>query len=163
MKNEVSEKKGTENLEKVTVRFSKDALSVIDELAERNGRTRSEVIRLAVDNRLMNYLEKVSFVEHEDAVMYRKGLADVLTALEDIHQELNRIGVNYNQELKLKHIEKKYEKVNMNYDMIRRKRYDEEQVIKDQSNLNKQELSKILERYENATKKVSDLLCLILE
>lgn len=160
MENKAVGGNGTGNLEKVTVRFTTDALSVIDELAELNGRTRSEIIRLAVDNRLANYLPKVTFLEHEDAVKFRKELTNLLSAIEDIRNELHRIGVNYNQELKLKQIEKKYSGGKMDYNTIMQKQHDEEEVLKDVSNLKPEELDALMTRYEEATKKVGEALCL---
>ena len=168
MDNKAAEGKRTGvNLEKVTVRMTSDALSVIDELAVNNGRTRSDIIRLAIDNRLATYLPNVTFVEHEDAVAFHDTLASLLTSMEDIRSELHRIGVNYNQELKLKQIAKKYAKVgdefDFDYNAISNRRKEEKAVKSDSSDLKPEELDALLSRYEEATKKVGEALCHILE
>lgn len=164
MENKATEQNEQDRLEKTTVRFTKGALSVIDELAEMNGRTRAEIIRLVVDNRLASYLPKVTFVEHEDALQYRKELADLLTVMEDIRNELHRIGVNYNQELKMKHIKAKYGDLkNMNYDTIAMRRRELDEVEKNTKTLNKQELEQLMQRFEQASQKVGEALCRTLE
>ena len=80
--------------------------------------------------------------------------------MEGIRSELKRIGINYNQELKLKHIEKKYAG-SSNFDDIAMKAAEEEEIKKDC--LPAKDLDAIMNRYEEATKKVGEQLCRILE
>lgn len=146
----------------ITVRFSEGAMKVFDEIAQEHNLSKAEIIRLAVDNRLINYLGNVSFVNHEDAVEIRREMYHLTTELELIKRELNRIGLNFNQELKLKHIEKKYQNSGMNFDNIWMKQNEEDAVKKDASLLNKEELEALLSKYDDITKRVGDVLCRIL-
>lgn len=146
----------------ITVRFSEGAMKVFDEMAQEHNLSKAEIIRLTVDNRLINYLGNVSFVNHEDAVKIREEMYNLTTELELIKRELNRIGLNFNQELKLKHIEKKYQNLRMNFDDIMMKQKEEEEVKKDTSLLNQEELEALLSKYDDITKRVGDVLCRIL-
>ena len=156
------DEKGTGRLIPMTVRFSEDAMSVFDEMAEQHGRTKADIIRLTIDNRLEAFLQKCVYVEHSDAVEIRKALSDILTEMQAVRSELHRIGINFNQELKLKQIAKKYSG-RMDYNMISQQMREEEEVKKDVQNLSREELDALLTRYEKATERVGDILCLIQE
>lgn len=147
------------NLVALTIRFTEDAMSVIEQLANSHGRSKADIVRLAIDNRLMQYLPQVAFINHEDALNYRRELAAVFDELQSIRSELNRIGINYNQELKLKQIEKRYSTSRNDYNTIMAKQREIDSVKNDSEMLNKDELQQILTRYEAATRKVCETLC----
>lgn len=147
MKNN-NDKIKADNLEKVTIRLTPDLLSVIDDVAANHGRTRSEVIRLAVDRNLLEYLDNVTFVKHDDAEQILNLLANALTEIKDINNELSKIGVNYNQALKLKQLEKEYKE-------------KKEAIEKDCKPLDPKELDELMTRFEKAVDKVGDISCLI--
>ena len=155
-----NKEKETNTLDPVSVRLSPEILSVIDIIVANNGRTRSEILRLLTDKRLLWYVPKIHFVEHDDAKKYHKTLYALYSEMEGIRSELKRIGINYNQELKLKHIEQKYAG-SSNYDDIEMKAAEEEEIKKDC--LPAKDLDAIMTRYEKATKEVGEQLCRILE
>lgn len=156
------DEKGTGRLIPMTVRFSEDAMSVFDEMAEQHGRSKADIVRLTIDNRLEAFLQKCVYVEHSDAVEIRKTLSDILTEMQAVRSELHRIGINFNQELKLKQIEKKYSG-KRDYQILLQRMSEEEAVKKDVQNLSREELDALLTRYEKATERVGDILCLIQE
>lgn len=143
--------------EKVCVRLSPDLISVIDDLAKKNGRTRSDIIRLILDGRLLEYLPKLIFVEHDDALEYRKSLTDIFSEMEIIGSDIHRIGVNYNQDIKLKHIQKKYAHMS---NALELKMAEEDEIKKEC--LPASDLKAFISRYEEATKKVGEQVCRIL-
>lgn len=163
-----SKENHTERLIPVTVRFSEGAMSVINLLAENNRMTKAEVVRLAVDNRLEEYLQKTLFFDAADAKNVTSMMYELLTEIQKIRSEIHRLGVNYNQELKMKNIENKYSMlsrrgVGLTYNQIKEKTKEVDAVKNDVQNFTHEELEAILTRYEAATEKVRDLLCLILE
>lgn len=151
----------------ITVRFTEGAMSVIDELAKSHGMTKAEIVRLVVDNRLEAYLSNVIYVEHDDVVQMRKDIASVYDELQAIRTELHRIGVNYNQDVKLRQIEAKYankinSRVYSTYDRAKAKvERDKElrEVQESSGTLNKEELESIMDRYDKVAQKVGETLC----
>ena len=90
-------------------------------------------------------------------------IEDILgTKLEKIRFELNRIGVNYNQEMKLKNIEKKYSK-RTDYDSLRLKEKEVEKVKSETLNLSQNDLDEIMTKYENALSGAIDTLGVLLK
>lgn len=133
----------------ITVRFNVAAMSVIDEIAKANGMSKAELVRIAVDDRLIKYLEQVIFLDKEEAEVVRKELYELGTVLGEIKYELHRIGVNINQQTKIKNMQYKY--------------YS---AAGEMSGNNNQEFPKdmenIMRRFEAALKKAGDALCHIL-
>lgn len=159
--NKDNENKSNANtLMKVTSRYATGVIFVIDQLADRSGRTRSDILRLVVDKRLLTDIPKILFVDHNDAMLFLKNLQDITIAMERIRFELNRIGVNYNQEIKLKHIAQKYANSGGDLNMVEARMEEEAEVKKEC--LPTSELDSIMKRYEDTSKEVGELLCKIL-
>ena len=77
--------------------------------------------------------------------------------------ELHRIGVNFNQEIKIQNIQRKYRITSeSSFEDIMKRHAEIEAVKKDSNLLDKAELDALMERYEIATKQVGEMLCLIL-
>jgi hypothetical protein len=120
---------------------------------------------------LSQYLKGAVFVEHEDAAQYHEDavqtrieLAKIYNEMQSIRTELNRIGINFNQELKLKQIAKKYDTgARLTYMQMNDKVKEEESIKRDSQNLKKDELDALMKRYEMATGKVRDAVCHIQE
>lgn len=133
----------------ITVRFTVAAMSVIGEIAEANRMSKAELIRMAVDDRLIKYLEQVIFLEKEEAETVRKELYELGTVLGEIKYELHRIGVNINQQTKIKNMQYKHG--------ITAGELDE------RNNLDfSDQMENIMRRFEAALKKAGDELCHIL-
>ncbi len=156
-----NKEKETNTLVPVSIRLSPEIMSVIDIIVANNGRSNSEILRLLVDKRLLWYVPKIHFVEHDDAEKYHKTLYALYSEMEGIRSELKRIGINYNQEIKLKHIKEQYKSLKNDLDTIAMQAAEEEEIKKDC--LPAKDLDAIMNRYEEATKKVGEQLCRILE
>lgn len=88
-------------LNPITVRFSKDALDAIRQVAEMNGTSMGDIVRLCVDNRLIKYLQSVLFIDYDQGQDFQNAVFGIADELQKIRWELHKIGVNYNQEVKV--------------------------------------------------------------
>ena len=95
-------------LRPITVRFTEDAWEAIRDIAESNGLSQAEVVRMATTGNLSRYLGDIRFVDQEQGEQIRSGVVDLVDTVSAIRVELNRIGVNYNQEVRVLNTEAKY-------------------------------------------------------
>lgn len=142
----------------ITVRFTDEAMKVIDELATSHGKSKAEIIRTAVDKNLLNYLSHTVYVEPAQGQEIKAAMYELTTELQNIKSELNRIGVNYNQELRLKQLEKEMPR---SYDAIKANLQQKETIKK--TCLPADYVAELLSRYETATKRIGEILCRIVE
>ena len=99
---------GRSVLKPITVRFTEEAWEAIRDIADSNRLSQAEVVRMAVAGNLSRYLGDIKFVDPKQGEQMRScvvGLVDIASA---IRVELNRIGVNYNQEVRVLNTEAKY-------------------------------------------------------
>ena len=146
----------------ITVRFTVGAIEAIGDVAHKHSMTKAEIVRLAVDGRLSTYLGNLVYVDNKKADAIHKEISELGTKLEKIRFELNRIGVNYNQEMKLKNIEKKYSK-RTDYDSLRFKEKELEKVKSETLSLSASDLNEIMAQYENALAGASETLGVLLK
>lgn len=157
-------------LKPLTIRFPEAVWEEIREFANANNIPMAEFVRMAVSYNLTKYLDTVKFLDEKQGAEYLKQSSEtkalimsLLGEVSDIRFELNRIGVNFNQLVKLKNIERKYANANArDIDRLMQKQREEEEV-KSESNqyLDKQELDSLITRFETAAKKAGDALCRI--
>ena len=95
-------------LRPITVRFTEDAWEAIRDIAESNGLSQAEVVRMAVAGNLSRYLGDIRFVDPKQGEQIRRCVASLVDIVSAIRIELNRIGVNYNQEVRVLNTEAKY-------------------------------------------------------
>lgn len=100
--------KDENELIQVTIRLPLREKEKIDNLAKSGGCSTAEIIRRAVDGSLSKYCDRVQYVDVEQGEAVKELLGSVYTELSGMRTELSRIGVNYNQEVKLKNLERKY-------------------------------------------------------
>lgn len=100
--------KDENELIQVTIRLPLREKEKIDNLAKSGGCSTAEIIRRAVDGSLSKYCDRVQYVDREQGEAVKKLVGSVYTELSGMRTELSRIGVNYNQEVKLKNLERKY-------------------------------------------------------
>lgn len=152
-----NDEKKKERLVPITVRFTNGAVEAIADVARRHNMTKAEIIRLALDGKLSSYLENLVYIDDRKAEKIYREVSELGTELEKIRYELNRIGVNYNQEIRLKNIERKYEKKN-DYDSIKKKEKELDEVRSESLRITPKDLNIIIRRYENALEKASEQL-----
>lgn len=150
-------------LRPVTVRFTAEAWEAIRDTAAENGVSMAELVRMAVAGNLSRYLGDIRIIDQQQAAAIKKAITALCDTVSRIETELHRIGINYNQEIRLKQIERKYG--DMRYATTAtfvRKAEEIAKVKGDSANLSKEELDALLTRYEQATKQVGEILCRIL-
>ena len=150
-------------LRPVTVRFTAEAWEAIRDTAAENGVSMAELVRMAVAGNLSRYLGDIRIVDQQQAAEIKKAITALCDTVSRTEMELHRIGLNYNQEVRLMQIQRKYGDTKYaSFQTLIRKSEEETAVKQDSANLDKAELEKLISRYEQATKQVGDLLCRIL-
>lgn len=151
----------------VTVRLPEQAVFQLRGLSEEFGVSLAEVVRVAIEQELENYFGNIRYIDREQALEIKKAIAELTAICRDILNNVRRIGINYNQELRLKNAYKKYYDILNDYKASedeRCKAFDEfkneESEIK-KTCLNTDVLNSILERFEAAMHKAEELSWLI--
>ena len=125
----------------------------------------ANIIRLVIDKNLCEYLSSVRYIDKEQADDILKVCLEISDNCRNILNNVRRIGVNYNQELKLKIAKEKYEKIIRGSSDIESieamKEYDEKVKEIEQVYFDKNELDKMLSDFENTAEKMEKALCLI--
>ena len=85
----------------------------------------------------------------------------LINMTQKVGQELNRIGVNYNQEMKIRNLQAQYDRQKMTIDERVQWKKNMAEAQSGQSTLSKEELDELMTRYETVSKKVGELICLI--
>lgn len=158
-----------EKLKPVTVRFTGEAWEVLHDVAADNHITAAELIRLCVDNRLAAYLQTVDYIDAEQGAAIlkekraiRETLLQVYNEMAAVRIELNRIGVNFNQEVKRRNILQKY-RGTMDVSKLMEKQQELDKLDADSQGYSPEKMEELIARYEQATKKAGDALCRIAE
>lgn len=92
----------------VTVRFTSAAYAAICEIASEHGMSMADVVRRGFDRELSNYLDNIVYMDFEQGKAIQEQLAGLANQMQQILFELRRIGINYNQEIRLRQVAKKY-------------------------------------------------------
>ena len=150
--------KPEEQLVPVTVRFTKGGYSAICFLSDKYKMSISEIVRTATDDRLSKFLGNIVYIYPDQGEQIMKIIGAVGTEMEKIRIELNRIGVNYNQEMKLKNIEAKYAK-RTGFNAIKGKMQEIDDVKNGIDCVDADRIEALIDRYEAITKKAGELLC----
>ncbi len=88
----------------VTIRLPLNVKEKIERLAQSGGCSTAEIIRRSVDDSLSKYLDGIQYVDKEQGEAIKKQLETLFTEISGMRKELNRIGVNYNQEIRLQNL-----------------------------------------------------------
>ena len=145
---------GKGRLHPVTVRLTREAWAAANAVAAKNGIPCAAFIRLALSENLNKYLGDIQVVDYDEAVAIRKAIMLLYGEVSKVQNELHRIGVNYNQEIKLRRIEQKYKGSN-----DPRMEKEKDAVLSECQGFNPAALDELMTRYEVATKEVGDMLC----
>ena len=151
---------------RITVGFDEKTYNELCGLAKEFGMSLSAVTRIALETNLGIYFGKVRYIDREQAEEIRKTLLEILDNCRKIYNEANRIGVNYNQEIRLKNAEAKYEAIKHDdgVGIFRRTKAKEEyEAVKSDVEANtyfsKEEVDTLLNEYKNVTKTMKELVC----
>ncbi|MBE5849895.1 MAG: hypothetical protein E7298_07025 [Lachnospiraceae bacterium] len=147
MGNITEKKKPEEKMVAMTIRTSREVMDVIERSAELNGVSKATIIRLCIDNRLTEYLDSIHVKDEVQSAQIHRELFELNTKLQEIKLELKRIGINYNQEVRLMNIRAKYPDISNARQLQQRIDEEDEAVL---NSLDKTELNEILHRFTDA-------------
>ena len=156
-----------EQLVPVTVRLPENRYFQLKELAEESSLSFASVARIALEAELENYLGTVKYIDKEQADKISEAVRELTAECREIKNHIKRIGINYNQEIRLKNITQKYHDVlndktaSEHRRLEARKEYEDAVKSIDDTCLNKTELKELLERFEAAADKAEELTWLI--
>ena len=153
---------------RITVSFCEKTYNELCGLAKEFGMSLSAVTRIALEENLRIYFGKVRYIDGEQAEEIRKATLDILDNCRKIYNEMNRIGVNYNQEIRLKNAEAKWNKIAVEKYISAEKKYEahmEYEAVKSDVAANiyfsKEEVFKLLYEYKSVTETIKELVCRI--
>lgn len=95
-------------LKQVTTRLPYKDIETIENLAKSDGVSASEIIRCLVKNNLRKHFSTIQYADREQGEVIKKLLEKFFTEISGIRTELRRIGVNYNQEVRLQNLGKQF-------------------------------------------------------
>ena len=158
----------------IGVRFDEDFHKLLVTLAKENGLTVSDIVRLSVGNALERYLDKVRYVSPEQGRMIHETIISLGNTLVDIQEQIHRIGVNFNQEIRLRNCRKKLESVtrqerqslrqgvNAYTKALENRKAIEKEIMEieneTESSLNRDELERLIEKTETAIRLAAEQL-----
>lgn len=143
---------------RVTIRLSSHTVKTLDELASENNVTRSDVVKEIINGRMEEYLNKVRYVDREQGILILEAIDELLHSLDKIRTQLRYIGNNYNQEVKLMNIEKKYGDKPLDFQTINQKYSEIEQVERECSTLKIEDVDRLINQFNDAVKGLEDLV-----
>lgn len=158
-----------ENMVRMSVSLPSETYNSLVGLAREYNVSMAFVIRLAVEKRLSDYLGGIRYIDREQADKIHTAAMEILDETRLILNNIRRIGVNYNQELRMKNAKKKYESaiagkgVGYIVKYEAREEYRKAKSEAEKACLNKEELLDLLARFELAADKLEDLSWLIQE
>ncbi len=82
------------------VRFSKEEYNAIVRSSQKHNKSMSEICRLLMSDNMPKDQEPICFIDEKQGKVVIQQISKVGTELQRIRTELNRIGVNYNQDVR---------------------------------------------------------------
>ena len=128
------------------------------------------VIRLAMNGGMEEFLGNVRYVDPETGLAMKEAVMRCGNIMQSVQNELHRIGVNFNQAVKLENIRRmeqaldrewKHGSVDTRLGVAEKRQAlakEKEDIESGAGALSKEELDSLLRRYEDATKEVSKIL-----
>ena len=135
-------------MEPITVRFSPEVMQALGQIAYDNCLSKAQVVRLATNGTLFQYLRNIKIVSPTDADAIRAEIKALTDATRKTEYELHKIGVNLNQIARA-----------LNYMAKTGQSWPREVGA---ISLTRQDIMDIILRYEQASKKAGEALCRIL-
>lgn len=156
------------------IRFEQEEYDVLKSVADEYHVSLAEVVRLAVAGNLAKYLGTIRYVDQKQANAIGKLVSNCQSALWDIRNQIRRIGVNYNQEMKLRNIEAKIKEKEQEIPFGRTGNYAHQLELKElnaqksaiengRDSLSKKELAALVARVDAVGKVVGDAVCRIVQ
>ena len=156
----------------MTVRFSPDVMAIIEQIATEHGMTKADIVRITINDRLEKYIGNTKYVDEKQGAIINKNLVTIGNLLIEARDEMHRIGVNYNQVVRLRNIEAKRNALQQ-YPMQtyeQTKRYftdketldrEEERIKNGSETLQIEKLEQLIERMERVVERAGEILCTV--
>ncbi len=156
------------------IRFEQEEYDVLKSVADEYHVSLAEVVRLAVAGNLAKYLGTIRYVDQKQASDICKVVLGCKQVLWDIRDQIRRIGVNYNQEIKLRNIEAQIKAKEQEIPFGRTGNYTHQlelkelraqisAIEKDRGSLNRKDLDALVARVDAVGKVVGDAMCRIVQ
>ena len=146
-------------LRPVTVRLPDSLWRAVKDISSDRNCSMAELVRQLV---------KWAISDIDDYIINEKQMSEIRAEImkltdiiSQIQRELSRIGSSFNQLTKLRNIQQKYQG-KKDFDKRAAMMREMEEAKKDSKTLNKAELESLMARYEEATRKAGEAICLIL-
>lgn len=163
-----------EKLIPLTARHHESSYNAISELAEEFKVGKAVVVRMSTAGHLEKYLGQVRFINEEQGRTINENIVNIGNVISEMRNELRRIGINYNQEIKISNIAKQiaieneaYKKQERHVDLdaimehhskIENLEKAMELLKTSATDLSKDELENFMERYEKASENMCKFL-----
>lgn len=158
-------------MKQTKVRFEQGEYEAVKSVADEYGVSFAHVVRLAVAGNLDEYLGTVKYLDREQGDEINRGICNLGNLLQSIRNELRRIGVNYNQEIRLRNIEAKiaeeeeYKPIGNNGRVNQQRRlealYDERAKVESKGVFKLDDVERLINQLDKAAGKLGDALCRI--
>lgn len=158
-----SVKNDVKGFKQASVRFTEDEWNEIKKASKELGVSMAEVIRMAVSGQLKEYKSKAKFINVKQGMEIGRIVRRLYEEINGVHRELRRIGVNYNQEIRLMQIRKDYANTKDAMEKHRLRKEEAEVQKGCKFDVSKGEIEMWISRLEKAFKEVGEKLCLIRE
>lgn len=135
-------------MEPITVRFSPEVMRALEQASYDNFLSKAQIVRLATNGQLLQYLREIRIVSPADADAIRAEVKALADATRKAEYELHKIGVNVNQIARALNV------------MVKSGRPWPKEAAG--ISLTEQDLLEIIARYEKASKRAGGALCRIL-
>lgn len=96
-----------EKLIPLTARHHESSYNAISELAEEFKVGKAVVVRMSTAGHLEKYLGQVRFIDEDEGRTINENIVNIGNLISEMRNELRRIGINYNQEIKIRNVAKK--------------------------------------------------------
>ena len=101
-----------EKLIPLTTRFTEPTYGIIRDLSIDYNESMAEVTRIATEESLDKYFSVIRWLDHEDAKVINHNIAVTAKLFKDAVFQLKKIGVNYNQDVQVKNLQRKIDEYN---------------------------------------------------
>lgn len=140
-----------DGLRPITVRLPPDVLEALQDMSRRRLISEAEIMRLLVIRNPGKHLKEIRIIDEDTTAEISRQIAELFDAVSRTENELHRIQLVYDQEVKMMHIREKYGDTSI-------------PAATESGGMAfpRQEIDGIIGRYEEAAKQAGDALCRLL-
>ena len=140
-----------DGLRPITVRLPPDVMEALQDMSRRCLLSKAEIMRILVTRNLGRHLEDIRIADEDEAAEIRRQITELFDATSRAENELHRIQLLYDQEIKMIQIREKYGDAAVPFG-----------TENGNMALPLRAINEVIDRYENATKQAGDTLCRLL-